>query len=135
LVIDRDKNNNPIKNIAAIAQLCEQKNYNLAISNPTFELWLLLHLVDLDLFDEAAKLNLFENKYVNKTKRTLEKELSTYLNGYNKSKYDASQLLPNINTAIDQAKKLDIKPEERWLEDSLNSRVYRLMQNILSEIS
>ena len=47
LVADRDRQSTKLHNLAAVAQQCEQKGYGLAISNPCFELWLLLHCKDV----------------------------------------------------------------------------------------
>ena len=37
-----------IANFTEALQLCKQADYRIAVSNPCFELWLLLHFVDLD---------------------------------------------------------------------------------------
>ena len=47
LVIDRDSQSWKLREMAAVARACQQKNYHLAVSNPCFELWLLLHFDDL----------------------------------------------------------------------------------------
>ncbi len=46
-VIDRDRW--PVKNIAAAARSCRQRNYEFSMTTPCFELWLLLHLPDLTM--------------------------------------------------------------------------------------
>ena len=45
LVIDRDSWKP--RTIASVARECENRNYKLAVSNPCFELWLLLHFEDV----------------------------------------------------------------------------------------
>ena len=131
LVIDRDKQNNRVKNIADIAQNCLQKGYFLALSNPNFEFWLLLHLKDLIEYSEI-ELNKLHDKKAGESKSVLEKELSALLGGYNKSKYDIRKILPFIDKAILQAKNLDTNLEERWIEDRLGTRVYLLVERIIS---
>lgn len=133
LVIDRDKQNNPIANISAIAQSCSQKGYKLALSNPNFEFWLLLHLNYLCNYKEAELNDFLQAKKVNKNKNALEKELSKLLNGYDKSHYKVESILQFIPFAILQAKKLDTNPIERWQEEDLGSRIYLLMERILQE--
>jgi RloB-like protein len=133
LVIDRDKQNNPTKNIAAIAQSCQQKGYFLALSNPNFELWLLLHIADLGLYTSSQLEDLLENKKVNATKNYLDFELTKVLGSYNKTKYDAKQFFPFIQDAIKRAKDLDLNPNDRWIEGSLGTRVYRLAENIFTK--
>ena len=46
--------------IKAVAQICHQKKgYYLAVSNPAFELWLLLHLIDCSQLTPQEKADLF----------------------------------------------------------------------------
>ncbi|WP_422451131.1 MULTISPECIES: RloB domain-containing protein [unclassified Endozoicomonas] len=47
LVIDRDQQAWEEKAISEIAKACDQKQYLLALSNPAFDLWLLLHHLDV----------------------------------------------------------------------------------------
>ena len=131
LVIDRDKQNNPVKNIADIAQNCLQKGYFLALSNPNFEFWLLLHLKDLTQYSKT-ELDKLHDKKAGESKSVLEKELSALLGGYNKSKYGIEKILPFIDKAILQAKDLDTNSEDRWIEDRLGTRVYLLVERIIS---
>ena len=130
LIIDRDKQNNPIKNISDIAQNCGQKGYFLALSNPNFEFWLLLHVKDLAEYSKDELDKLLQNEKVNKSRSIFEKELSDLLGGYNKSKYAVEKLLPFIEKAIKQARDLDINPEERWIEDGLGTRIYLLVEKL-----
>jgi hypothetical protein len=132
LVIDRDKQNNPIKNIAAISQLCEQKGYFMALSNPNFELWLLLHLKDLANYSQEQLEAILNSKRMNASKNILELELSNLLDGYNKSKYPVEKFLPFIQMAIERAQALDTNPEDRWIEEKLGTRMYRLAESILA---
>lgn len=130
LLIDRDKQNNPTENIANIAQSCLQKGYSLALSNPCFELWLLLHVQDIKTYNKEILKQIFENKKVSTGKNFLDRELSTLLNGYNKSKYDVNLLLKNLHQAVEQAKALDANLQERWIETHLGTRIYILVENI-----
>lgn len=132
LVIDRDKGNNQIYQIAEIAKLCEQKSYFLALSNPNIELWLLLHLKDLSNYTEEKLASFFKNEKVNNSRKALEKELSDLLGGFDKSKYKFEQFLPFIPQAIERAKKLDTDSTERWIEDFLGTRIYILVERIFN---
>lgn len=104
----------------------------MALSNPNFEFWLLLHLAHLENYTEQQLNDFLHNKRANSSKSMLETELSTLLNGYNKSKYPVDRILISIENAIKQAKFLDKDPEARWIEDQLGSRVYRLVERILN---
>ena len=50
LCIDKDHWAEPghIANLRVVLQHCKQKGYRVAISNPCFELWLLLHIEEVD---------------------------------------------------------------------------------------
>ena len=75
---------------------------------------------------------LFENKRTESQRTALEKALSVALNGYNKSKYQAMVLMDQLEIAIERAERLDIQPETRWIEHTLNTRVYLLVRRILA---
>jgi RloB-like protein len=136
LIIDRDKQNNTPKNIADIAQSCLQKGYFLGLSNPAFEIWLLLHLKDVADYSNETLETFLQNRKISassSSKTALKKELSDILGGFNETAYDANKFLPFIQDAVQRAKLLDISPADRWIEDSLNTRVYRLIERIFKE--
>jgi RloB-like protein len=136
LIIDRDKQNNTPKNIANIAQSCLQKGYFLGLSNPAFEIWLLLHLTDLTTYTKETLDIFLENKKVSASssaKTALKKKLSDMIGGFNETAYDVKLFLPSIQLAVQRAKLLDINPADRWIDDTLGTRVYRLIENIFKE--
>lgn len=137
LVIDRDKNteDSHIANLVNVVQRCEQKGYFVALSNPCFELWLLLHLTEVTTSTYSVdKLNaLLDNKKRTKNSRTpLEQELIIFLKSYQKNNYHTTQLLNHVNLAIDRAKKMDTTANsgDRW-QDYLGTRVYLLVDKVL----
>lgn len=63
MIIDRDE----WTDIAEISTLCKNEgNFFLALSNPCFEFWLLLHIKDIKEFNETELKAIFDNKKVNK---------------------------------------------------------------------
>jgi hypothetical protein len=128
LVLDRDRQNFKIKNLAEIVQQCKQKNYELAITNPCFEFWLLLHLTDFKNYDEQDLLG-NEPKTKN-SKRFLEAELTKLLGSYGKSSYQAMKLIESIDFAINQAQELDLQGSETWHENRIGTRLHILVGNI-----
>lgn len=84
LVVDRDKGNFKEEQYDNLIKECNDKNIKLYVSNPCFEVWLLMH------FDEFEKLDfekLLENKRVNgnkKSRKYADKKLSEII-GYDKS--------------------------------------------------
>lgn len=103
MIIDRDKQNVKIEQLEEIISVCEAEGFNLALSNPTFELWLLLHLTSLDNYDKEE---LLRNKKIN-GKRLLERELTRLLEkSYKKPNIQFGQLKGGIKKAIERAKEL-----------------------------
>jgi hypothetical protein len=118
--------------LKGIARECLKRGYNFCLSNPNFELWLLLHIRDLNDYSPEQQDNLLKNKKGNTSKTPLERELSQYLsNGYNKSRLNTSDFIPNLETAIKQAKLLDTNPVARWVENALYTKVYSLVEKII----
>jgi hypothetical protein len=132
IVIDRDRW--AIKAIKLIAQYCAQnQNLNFCVSNPCFELWLLLHKLDVvGCCTAEEQLLILNNKKIAKAKDTYIKNLlRKTLICYSESHYDAAGLLETVDLAINRAKDLDTIPESRWPEQ-LGTRVYRLVESILN---
>ena len=118
--------------LKGIARECLKRGYNFCLSNPYFELWLLLHIKDLNDYSIEEQTDLLKNKKGNRSKTPLERELSQYLsNGYNKSRLNTSDFIPNIEKAIKQAKLLDTNPVARWVENALYTKVYSLVEKII----
>jgi len=134
MVIDRDRQNNSKKQLEEIINSCKKNNYNIALSNPCFELWLLLHVRDLSEYDDLTIIKIKANKRISsskKSKRFIEKELSLTVGGYKKGKVDTSIFLRNINNAIKRAKQLDLSYPKRKI-DNLGTTVFLLVEKIIA---
>jgi hypothetical protein len=96
----------------------QQKNYGLALSNPKFEYWLLLHFADGDI----------------RSGQNIEKLLDSHLPSYSHTKaVDPLKFkLENIEKAISRAKKRDAPPCEDWPRLPNRTTVYKLVSNILN---
>lgn len=128
LVIDRDKQSWSAKEIAWIAQEAAKKQYLLAISNPSFELWLLLHHVDITAESYSYQQHAEANK-----NHFLKKEISRTLNGYKTSRLNIDDFWKNTHIAIHRAKQLDVNPKQRW-PSALGTRVYLIVEKILNHL-
>ena len=130
LVIDKDRWTD--KSIRVVAQRCAQDSiYHLALSNPCFELWLILHKVDVFLESEAEKAKMLDNKRSGKNGKTyLKRKMKALLGSYNEAHYDTDQLVPYVADAITRADALDEHKRARWPQ-GLGTRVYKLAQSIL----
>jgi len=78
MVVDRDRQNVSREQLTSIIDKCKTEGYNLALSNPTFEFWLLLHITSLDTYDHDLLLA-NPKTTVKSKKRIIEKELSSLL--------------------------------------------------------
>lgn len=133
MVIDRDYKSWDDKQIGEVAQLCHQKpGFNLGLSNPAFEIWLLIHIKDIDKdYKEDDREAFWHNRKVSQEKTVLKKELSNIIpHGFNESNYDAEYLIKNVHVAIERARKMDQKPDDRW-PNYLGTRVYLLTEKII----
>lgn len=129
IVIDRDRWTG--KMLSGVARLCSQnKNLRFCVSNPCFELWLLLHLDDVSLYSEEEKNNITANRKCSRHKSWLKHKLSEKMDGYDESHYDARLFLPRIDDAIIRAQALDINKDDRWPQTT-GTRVYRLALSIM----
>ncbi|WP_395090675.1 RloB family protein [Armatimonas sp.] len=112
LVLDVDRHHA----LQEVCQRARQKGYHLAVSNPCFELWLWLHLEEVDINQ--------------KTCSQLEMALKTRLGGYNKSNLPVEDFHPYMETAIRRAKAL---PGSHTTPIPIfpGTQIYQLMERIL----
>lgn len=128
LVIDRDRWQERM--LSQVAQLCTQNSHlHFCMSNPCFELWLLLHLEDVEQYDDKTKNALLQNKKNKSGVTWLKKRMKDLLGSYAESNYDALSLIPYTSVAMDRARRLDNNPQDCWPQ-SIGSRVYLLMESI-----
>lgn len=129
IVVDKDKWKD--KMLSSVAQHCAQNN-NLyfCVSNPCFELWLLLHIEDVTLYNKEQMVILSTNSKVNSQDTWLKKHMKDLTGHYRESDYDAMSLSPHIDTAIERAEKLDLVPTDRWPQTA-GTRVYLLAKSIM----
>lgn len=96
LIVDRDKNSFTGSQYMNVLKVCKDKKFDLYVTNPCFELWLVLHmckvcdLTDEDLVDSNKIFKKLKNKYP----------------AYNKNSYNADLFLDNLEDAVTEASKL-----------------------------
>lgn len=103
-----------------LAQVCShairgRKKAMLAISNPSFELWLYLHIDDWT----AGVI----------TSQAMERDLRAKLGSYNKSNLDIQILKPGIENAVKRSKELDNNTSARWPSNP-GTHVYKVIEEI-----
>lgn len=126
LVIDRDAQSLKEANLADVAQQCATKQYLLALSNPCFELWLLLHHLDVSAESKEVKQSLLENK-----KKFAKTKLRQVMGSYNPANLNLDDFWLQTRVAIERAKALDSSPKDRW-PNEIGSRVYLIMDKVLN---
>lgn len=134
LVIDRDDwEEIHHHNFDKLVEDCQkERNFFLAMSNPCFEIWLILHLKDINEFDEDEKLRIINNEKVSKSKNYIDKVLSNIQGrGYNKIP-NPSVFLPLTKTAIIRAKALDY--ENADYPKQLGTHIYKLIEKLISSV-
>jgi RloB-like protein len=112
LVMDVDRHHA----LQAVCARAVGKGYKLAVSNPCFELWLWLHLADVEMSLTTCT--------------QLEAALKAAVGGYNKSNVPTDAFHPNIEIAIQRAKGLPgsaVQPVPAFP----GTHVYELMERIL----
>ncbi|WP_157673896.1 RloB family protein [Cognaticolwellia beringensis] len=123
------------KQIKEIMPICDSKGYFLAICNPLFEFWLLLHIVDISTYDQGV---LYRNKWEtsSKKRRYIDKELSNQLiNGYSKKagKFNTNIVsLENIRKALEQERLFTNNKDS--IINNLGSNLGDLIRDIIPNI-
>lgn len=99
LIVDRDKQSFKEDQYDEVLKACQDNHYELYITNPCFEFWLLLHFDEVNTIDRAK---LLENKKPKaKAKdRFITKELKKLLIGYRKNDIKFGELKNRITNAI-----------------------------------
>ena len=131
LVVDKDRWTEAM--LSRVATECSQEvAMHMALSNPCFELWLLLHLEDAASLTLEEQMLWMENRRKSKNADPyLKVRLRQKMGSYHESAYDAQMLIANVETAIEQARALDKNPADRWPQ-TLGTRVYLLAENIMN---
>lgn len=119
LVLDVDRWVKP-NQLIAVCPEARKKGYQMAISNPCFEIWLYLHFRDLDFQDRTCK--------------DFEKKLKQILGGYNGSNLDFSKYKPYIQDALNRARTLDTNSKDYWPQ-KLGTHVYKLVEILLQSLN
>ena len=110
----------PKSQLSTVATTSVQKKFHLAVSNPCFELWLLLHHEDVA---QGQDLKCGE----------VGKRLKKLVPGFSKTKLGTSDFYGRVPEAISRARSLDTNTTARWPQ-KVGTRVYLLAEEILKMI-
>ena len=120
--------------LSRVATECMQDvSMHMALSNPCFELWLLLHLVDVaSLTPEEQKLWIENRRKSKSSNPYLKVLLRQKMGSYHESAYDVLTLIQHVEVAIERARLLDKNPADRWPQ-TLGTRVYLLAESVMNK--
>lgn len=106
LIFDRDDGSLNTDQYHKLINACQKRNFSIYVSNPCFELWLLMHF---DKIFDLDRNELLENRVISNAKRFLEAELGSQLGRYKKNNIRFERFADKVNNAI--------KNEESFCED------------------
>lgn len=131
LVVDKDRWTEAM--LSRVATECSQEvAMHMALSNPCFELWLLLHMEDAVSLPPEEQKQWMENRRKSKNADPyLKVRLRQKIGSYHESSYDALTLIVHIENAIERARALDKNPTDRWPQ-TLGTRVYLLAESVMN---
>lgn len=131
LVVDKDRWTEAM--LSRVATECSQEvAMHMALSNPCFELWLLLHLEDAASLTPEEYVRWMENRRKSRNSDPyLKTRLRQIIGSYHESSYDALTLISHVEEAIDRARALDNNPNDRWPQ-TLGTRVYLLAESVMN---
>ena len=115
LMVDLDRW--PVPQLSDVCREAVQKSIWLALSNPCFELWLLLHFGEADPADTDPK--------------AVGKRIETLCGGLGQGKtfLDPERYRPFIAEAVERARALDTDPDARW-PAFLGTHVYKIVERL-----
>ncbi len=129
LVVDRDHWETKHKHsFDQIISECEiEGNFFMALSNPCFEIWIILHFVDPSSWDDEQIALIYKNEKIG-GKNYLSKYISTVLGkGYGKTP-PILEMLPFTRLAIDRAKMIDKIGE---YPKEVGTHIYKLVEKLI----
>lgn len=131
LVVDKDRWTEAM--LSRVATECSQEvAMHMALSNPCFELWLLLHIEDVALLTPEEQKQWMENRKKSKNADPyLKARLRQKMGSYHESSYDVQALMAHVENAIERARTLDKNPNVRWPQ-ILGTRVYLLAKSVIN---
>jgi len=124
------------RELSQVMQECRQKEYGIAISNPCFEVWLLLHFSDIDdkllreVLEKPPSATVRSEDRDSLRCAEFENQLRKLPGGYNKSKVCMLSISGNqVIKAVERARGSDKSTGD--IPDCPGTRVYKLIDALL----
>lgn len=132
LIVDRDdwESIHKLSFDDLVTECKNEENFYLAMSNPCFEIWLVLHLKSLSDFSEEEQALIFENAKIGNKNYIdiLVAQLQGGDRGYNK-RPNANIYLPLTKIAVERAKLIDNL--EEGYPKSIGTHLYKLIEKLI----
>jgi len=123
------------RELSQVLQECRNKGYGIAISNPCFEVWLLLHFIDVGDGLLSEMLGHASDQSITKAERSsircdkFESRLRAVAGGYNKSNVSRLSIeVSQVLEAIERARLLDDATSD--VPICPGTRVYKLIDTL-----
>ncbi|MGL6064013.1 MAG: RloB family protein [Fusobacteriaceae bacterium] len=128
LIVDRDKDSFTENQFEKVKNGCIEKGYQLILSNPNFELWLLFHF--LESLSEYDKEEIKFNEIIVKEK------LQKFLRESKKLRavrFDKKIFFKHYSEGVENAIKIAKENEYdlKKLKDTIGTNVFKLVENII----
>lgn len=131
LIVDRDdwETIHKLSFDDLLVECKKEENFYLSMSNPCFEIWLILHLKNISEYTEEEQRLIFENAKISNAKNHIDVVLGDLQGrGYNK-RPDSKIYIPLTSIAIERAKALDHLAED--YPKNLGSHLYKLIEKLI----
>jgi hypothetical protein len=126
IVIDRDKQSVSAGQINELKQKCSEHYFHIALSNPTFEFWLLCHFEEVMNY---CRDDMLRNRRESSNHKFLSKRLTEIIpNGFSKNNLRFSEFVGRIDLAIQQSKSFETDIDR--LDASLGTNVGVLLERL-----
>lgn len=129
LVVDTDRWQ---RILPGISQQCRQKGYRLCVSNPCFELWLYLHLLELSDLNHSIK-SLGPDITKSKLRRSMDSIRQERYKSPQYAGYHMHLSYGGLKKAETNAEQLDVNKAEGY-PNSIGTRVYLVTRDLLDFI-
>ncbi|MCI2774412.1 RloB domain-containing protein [Staphylococcus petrasii] len=130
IVIDRDRQSFKENQYDEVLKIVEENNFYLYVTNPNFELFLLLHLKNLDKCDQEEYL---KNAKVTRKKKMLEVELNEECEkldaNYKKNRYDPLIFIERLEKGKLNAQSFAI--DNKALKYNFGTSVFNLIDKLV----
>lgn len=139
MVIDRDRRNNSAEQLKTVLADCAKSKFKLAITNPAFELWLILHFIKFAELEQAEVDKLYDNRKISNS-NTFSKAMLKKLESVERSKF-AKGIEPfllykdKIRQAISEAERLENDVNDLIADNgasSLGTNIHALIKKFFS---